>query len=85
MFRLGVDGGVVGVQHFLFAFQPHVNIPGRDRLKVHGKAQRRADTGEGMAQHFAHGVKVAGELVHVGGRRVPQVMVSDMRHIEARQ
>ena len=60
LFRLGVDGGVVGVQHFLFAFQPHINIPGCDCLKVHGETQRRADTGEGgMAQHFARGIKVA--------------------------
>mgnify|MGYP007113611751 CR=1 FL=1 len=74
LFQRGVDGGVVGFQHFLFPFQTHIDVPGGDGFKVHGEAQRRADTGEGMAQHLTDRIEVPGQLVHVRGRRVPKLV-----------
>ena len=85
LFQRGVDGGVVGFQHFLFPFQTHIDVPGGDGFKVHGEAQRRADTGEGMAQHLTDRREVPGQLVHVRGRRVPQIVITDMRHIQPGQ
>ena len=78
LFQRGVDGGVVGFQHFLFPFQTHIDVPGGDGFKVHGEAQRRADTGEGMAQHLTDRIEVPGQLVHVRGRRVPQIVITDI-------
>ena len=85
LFQRGVDGGVVGFQHFLFPFQTHIDVPGGNSFKVHGEAQRRADTGEGVAQHFTDRIEVPGQLVHVRGRRVPQIVVTDMRHVQPGQ
>lgn len=48
----GVDSGMVGVQRFFLAFKTYIDIPGRDRYKVHRYAQR-----------FASRVKAADELV----------------------
>ena len=62
---------MIGFQHRLFPFQPHVNVLRRYRFKVGGDAQGHTNTFERMPQNLAHCVEIAGKLVHIGGRAVP--------------
>ena len=62
---------MIGFQHRLFPFQPHVNVLRRYRFKVGGDTQRHTNAFEGMPQNLAYGVKVACELVHIGCCGVP--------------
>ena len=62
---------MVGFQDSLFPFQPYVNILCCNRFQVRSDAQGHPDTFQRMPQNLAHLVKVAGELVHIGGRAVP--------------
>ena len=76
---------MVGVQDNQLALHPYIHILRCDSLQVVGELELNADPLQAVPQDLSNRIKVSGQLVHIGGCCVPQIVKTDVGHLGVTQ
>ena len=60
---------------------PYIHILRCDSLQVVGELELNTDPLQAVPQDLSNRIKVSGQLVHIGGCCVPQIVKADMGHL----
>lgn len=72
---------MIGVQDNQLALHPYIHILRCDSLQVVGELELNTDPLQAVPQDLSNRIKVSGQLVHIGGCCVPQIVKADMGHL----